>query len=237
MSLSPLAKLPFVFLNVAMTADGKLATANRLVSSFSSRRDKQLMFTLRATADAVMSGARTVDLNPVTLGPGSGKHRAVRRRRGLADYNLRIVASGSGSVDPRAEIFKHKFSPVIVLTTQRAGEPRLKRLRAVADEVMMCGDKELDFRLAFRRLRQDWGVKRLLCEGGGEVNDALFRARLVNQVYVTICPRIFGGCGAPTLADGVGATKLAQAAQLKLRSARRFGEEMYLIYRVVEQRV
>jgi len=60
------AALPFVFLNLAMTADGKIATANRRYSSFSSAQDKRHMMELRATADAVMSGARTVDLNAVT---------------------------------------------------------------------------------------------------------------------------------------------------------------------------
>jgi riboflavin-specific deaminase-like protein len=233
---SPLTRLPFVVLNVAMTADGKLATANRAVSSFSSPRDQELLLALRATADAVMSGARTVDLNPVNLGPGAAKYRAVRRRRGLAEYNLRIIVSGSGSINPEAEIFRHKFSPVIILTTQSAGERRLKRLRAVADAVKVCGDNALNFRQALRWLRQKWGVKRLLCEGGGEVNDALFRAGVVDEVHVTICPKIFGGRGAPTLSDGLGTGTLARATQLKLRSARRHGGEMFLVYRVAKQR-
>jgi riboflavin-specific deaminase-like protein len=228
--------LPFVLLNVAMTADGKLNTANRAVSSFSSPRDQELLLALRASADAVMSGARTVDLNPVNLGPGPAKYRALRRRRGLARYNLRIIVSGSGTVNPEAEIFRHKFSPIIILTTRKASEAQLRRLRAVADEVKICGDKALDFRRALRWLRQKWGVERLLCEGGGEVNDALFRAGVVDEVYVTICPRIFGGRGAPTLADGVGAATLAGAAQLKLRSAQRHGAEMFLVYRVTKGR-
>jgi 2,5-diamino-6-(ribosylamino)-4(3H)-pyrimidinone 5'-phosphate reductase len=232
-----LNRLPFVFLNVAMTADGKLATANRAASSFSSPRDKELLLALRATADAVMSGARTVDLGAVNLGPGGAKYRARRRRRGLAEYNLRVIASGSGSLNPAADIFKQKFSPIIILTTRRAGEARLKRLRAVADEVKVCGSRTLDFRMAFRWLRQKWGVKRLLCEGGGEINDALFCAGVVDEVYVTICPKVFGGRGAPTLADGIGAAKLARAAQLQLQSAHRHGDEMFLVYRVVKQRL
>jgi len=224
--------LPFVLINVAMTADGKLATANRAVSSFSSPRDQELLLSLRATADAVLSGARTVDLNPVSLGPGPARYRTLRRRHGLTEYNLRIIASGSGSVNPDAVIFRHKFSPIIILTTRSAGEARLKRLRAVADAVKICGEKELNFRPALRWLRQKWGVKRLLCEGGGELNDALFRAGVVDEVHVTICPKIFGGRGAPTLADGSGAGTLARAAQLTVRSAGRHAGEMFLVYRV-----
>src|ERR1039458_184969 len=52
--------------------------------------------------------------------------------------------------------------------------------------------------------RSKWGVKRLLCEGGGELNDALFRAGLVDEIHLTICPKIFGGRTAPTIADGLG---------------------------------
>src|SRR5438045_1770012 len=86
--------LPFVFVNFAMTADGKITTANRKVTSFSSARDREHMYELRVTADAVMAGARTVDLNPITMGPGGEKYRAERKRHGLAEYNLRIVVSG-----------------------------------------------------------------------------------------------------------------------------------------------
>src|SRR5437763_3920578 len=92
--------LPFVFVNMAMTADGKIATANRAVSTFSSPRDFEHLLELRATADAVMAGARTVDQEGVSLGPGPARFRRVRLKNGLAEYNLRIVASGSGSLNP-----------------------------------------------------------------------------------------------------------------------------------------
>jgi riboflavin-specific deaminase-like protein len=212
-----------------MTADGKIATANRQVSSFSSPRDKKHMLALRATADAVMSGARTVDLNSVYLGPGSAKYRRLRLKRGLAEYNLRIIVSGSGSIDPNAAIFKRRFSPIIILTTARAGERRLKKLRTLADDVKICGKSEINFPLAFRWLRQKWKVQRLLCEGGGELDDALFRAQVVNELHLTICPKIFGGRHAPTIADGLGAKSLSGATPLEPRSFHRHGMEIYLI--------
>jgi riboflavin-specific deaminase-like protein len=220
---------------MAMTADGKIATANRLVSSFGSRRDREHLLQLRATADALMAGARTVDSNPVTLGPGPAKYRRLRLRRGLAEFNLRIVVSRSGSVNPNAKVFQRGFSPIIILTTRRAPANRLKRLRAVAAAVKVCGMKQINFRSALRWLRREWGIKRLLCEGGGELNDALFRAGLVNELHLTVCPKIFGGRAAPTIADGLGAGSLARAARLELQSARRHGEEMFLVYRVLKR--
>ena len=116
---------------MAMTADGKIATANRAVSSFTSARDHEHLLELRATADAVMAGARTVDSAPINLGPGPAKYRRQRLKRGLAEFNLRVIVSRSGSVNPRAKVFQQRFSPIIILTTRRAGAGRLKQLRRV----------------------------------------------------------------------------------------------------------
>jgi riboflavin-specific deaminase-like protein len=186
-------RLPFVFVNFAMTADGKITSANRKIVAFSSARDREHMLELRSASDAVMAGARTVDLNPVTMGPGGPRRRRQRVRRGFTEYNLRIVVSGSGTVDPNAKLFQKRFSPIIVLTTERAGSARLARLRRVADEVKVFGGTEIDFVEALSWLRRKWNVRRLLCEGGGELNAALFRAGLVNELHLTICPTIFGG--------------------------------------------
>jgi riboflavin-specific deaminase-like protein len=190
---------------------------------------------LRATADAVMAGARTTDSNPITLGPGPVKYRRRRLRRGLAEFNLRIIVSRSGTVNPKAEVFQRRFSPIIILTTRRATASRLRELRAVATEVKICGTREINFPRALRWLREKWGIKRLLCEGGGELNDALFRARVVDQLHVTVCPKVFGGRTAPTIADGLGASSLARAAQLALVSARRHDDEMFFVYRVLKK--
>ena len=87
------------------------------------------MLELRATADAVMSGARTVNSFPVNMGPGLARYRRLRIKQGLAEYNLRIIVSGSGTINPNAEIFRHRFSPIIILTTGRISQARLRRLR------------------------------------------------------------------------------------------------------------
>src|SRR5258708_25638656 len=52
--------LPFVFLNVATTADGKIAPGNRAFFPFGSERDQELLLELRARADAVMAGGRAL---------------------------------------------------------------------------------------------------------------------------------------------------------------------------------
>ena len=206
---------------MAMTADGKIATANRAVHSFGSKRDLAHLYELRATADAVMCGARTVEISQTVLGNGSEKIRKQRLKRGLAEYNLRVIVSGNGSIDPAAKIFQKRFSPIIILTTERASTKNLVQLRKLADEVKICGEHEVNFAIALRWLNSRWNVKRLLCEGGGELNDALFRAGLVDEINLTICPKIFGGRTAPTIAEGQGFSKLADAGKFELTSIKR----------------
>src|SRR5436309_14571940 len=112
--------LPFVYLNVATTADGKLAPAHRRFVPFSSRRDQRLLLDLRARADAVMAGARTVDLVPANPGPGPAKYRRLRVKNGLAEYKLRAAVSGTATLSPGAEIFSPRFSPITALACARA---------------------------------------------------------------------------------------------------------------------
>jgi riboflavin-specific deaminase-like protein len=223
--------LPFVYINVAMTADGKIAPANRHFEPFGSARDRRHLLELRATADAVMSGARTVDLDHVNLGPGPATYRRQRVSAGLAEYNLRVIVSGAGSIDPHAEVFKHHFSPIIILTTGLISKAHLSKLRSLADEVKICGKRELDFEAAFCWLREKWQVERLLCEGGGQLNGALFKASLVDEIHLTLCPVLMGGRIAPTLSDGEGVEHLPDAARFQLASKKRIGDELFLVYR------
>lgn len=229
--LPPESARPFVLVNMAMTVDGKIATANRAVRTFGSPADRAAMLALRATADAVMAGARTVDSDEVDLGPGPSALRQERLRAGLQEYNLRVIVSGSGSMDPKAHIFQKRFSPILLLTTERITAQRRKELEAVADVVKTCGCNEIDFNLAFRWLYDQWNVRRLLVEGGGDLNAGLFRAGLVDELHLTLCPWIVGGDRAPTIADGLGAVRLQKAAQFELKSMKPLGRELYLVYR------
>jgi 5-amino-6-(5-phosphoribosylamino)uracil reductase len=223
-------KLPFVFSNFAMTADGKIAFADREFAAFGSDHDREHMMELRATADAVMAGARTAEPPGVILGPGAAKFTRLRAARGLRHCHLRVIVSGSGSISPHADLFKRQVAPTIVLASGRAPEKRLRQLRAVADEVKVFGEAEIDFPAALHWLHEKWKVRRLLCEGGSVLHDALIRAGLLHELHLTLCPVIFGGRAAPTIADGKSFVKLADAKQFKLKSVKRVGNEIFTIF-------
>jgi riboflavin-specific deaminase-like protein len=222
---------PFTFSNFAVTADGKIAFANGEFAPFSGRRDREHMMELRAQADAVICGARTVEVTGTILGNGGNKFRNLRLKRRLAEFPLRVLVSGSGLINPQAPIFKKRFSPIIVLTTRRISKRKLQILRTLADEVRICGNDEINFQTAFQWLRVKWHVKRLLCEGGGELNGALFLAGLVDELHLTIVPKIFGGRKAPTIADGKGFSNLAQAVPLRMKSFQQIDDEVFATFK------
>lgn len=225
-------KRPFVFLNVAVTADGKIASAEHHVTTFGSPADSHHLYELRSSADAILCGARTLEATQATLGNGPDAFRRRRLRQGLAEHPLRIIVSGSGSISSNAAIWSQRFSPILVLTTERSRR-EWKRLHGLADDVWCLGQSTIDFGQALERLHCEYGVQRLLCEGGGELNAALIRAGLVNELHITFCPLLLAGRNAPTLADGSGVPALADAAQFRLRSRKVVGSELFTVYSAV----
>jgi riboflavin biosynthesis pyrimidine reductase len=80
-------------------------------------------------------------------------------------------------------------------------------------------------------LRSDYGVKRLVCEGGAQIFRALLTAKLIDEIHLTLSPRIFGGRAAPTL-TGVAGDFLPHSTELRLRSREVIDGECFLRYKV-----
>ncbi len=224
---------PYVLVNMAMSADGKIATANRSVDTLGTERDQENLLRLRGGVDAVLCGARTAGGSGITLNSGGARYRAARRRRGLAEEPMRVILSGRAGISPRADLFQSEGGPLLVVVSESAPRSRVRRLEAVADEVRCFGARHVDLVALLRWLAVERGVRRLVCEGGAMVNDAMFRAGLVDELHLTVCPMVVGGRLAPTVADGEGVSTLARAARLALWRSRRVGDELFLTYRVV----
>jgi 2,5-diamino-6-(ribosylamino)-4(3H)-pyrimidinone 5'-phosphate reductase len=219
---------PYVSINMAMTADGKIATANRRESSFGSPRDQRRLYALRALADAVMCGARTVNGANVDLNSGGPAFQRRRLRQGLSRENLRVVVSASARIRPSARLLHERGGPVILLTTRRAPGDRVRRLESQGVHVGRFGETEVDLPAALAWLRSRWGVRHLHVEGGGTLNASLLSRGLVDTLHLTICPLILGGRRAPTIADGAGGGRLSEARPWGRPELRQVGEELFL---------
>lgn len=233
MTAHPGKSRPFVLLNMAMSADGKIATANRVVASFGSPRDHEHLLELRSTADAVMCGAGTANSPDVTLGEGGPRHRRRRLRQGLAEFNLRVVVSGRATLQPDAGVLHEPGGPVVVLVCEHAPAARRRRLQAAGAEVAVFGKTRVDLPRALAWLKQTRNVNRLVCEGGGELNDAMFRSGLIDEIHLTLCPLVFGGRKAPTIAEGLGFARLPDAPRFEWVRMRHVGTELFATLRTV----
>lgn len=221
---------PYVVINMAMSADGKVATAGREVTTFGSPHDQRALYALRSTADALLCGARTVEETGATLGTGSPEHQAARLRAGLAAAPIRVVVSGAGSLSSSAEIWKHPGAPIVVLVSESAPESQRERLRSLGAEIWVSPGSRVDFAAALHGLAHRHGIRRLVAEGGGRVNAALLAEDLVDEIRLTWVPRVFGGHAAPTIADGPIAASLAEAVRFRLDQVRTVGDERFLRY-------
>ncbi len=225
-------ELPYVIINMAMSADGKTASANRKIHNFGSKHDLENLYKLRATADAVMCGARTAESPDVTLGTGGKKYKKMRIKNGLRECHIRIIVSGSCSLKTDIPVFKSAISPLIILTTESAPQQALEKIQSTGARLIKCGKNEVNFYKALKILKNEWNVNRLICEGGGTLNSALFRERLVDELNLTICPYILGGKSAPTIADGLGIQSINKAIHLELISKRKIENELFLRFKV-----
>lgn len=219
---------PWVSLNMAMTLDGKIATENRRFASFGSPRDQARLYELRARADAVMTGAGTLRAQDVDLNSGGTRYQRLRRRRGLSPENLRIVVSSSGNLPPAARLFREPGGPIVILTSQR-GIRRQNRVPLPTQVQMKAfGKTQVAWPEALKWLRREAGVRRLHCEGGGDLNESLFRAGVVDEIFLTLCPLILAGRSAPTIADGLGIPRLAEGEPFAFTHIEQHGDEVFL---------
>jgi 2,5-diamino-6-(ribosylamino)-4(3H)-pyrimidinone 5'-phosphate reductase len=222
---------PFVSINMAMTADGKITSALREEPAFASRYDKKMMDRLRAEADAILVGAGTMRADDPPLAVRDPEMKAHRRALLKPDGLVNILVTASAAVDPRSRFFAGRaVSECIIATVIDAPDDRIASLRAVA-EVWTAGRGRVDLRELLSRLKAR-GIERLLVEGGGETNWGFVRDDLFDELYVTIAPALLGGRSAPTPFEGEGLT-MADQRRLRLMSVDVKDGEIFCHYAVV----
>jgi len=217
---------PFLTAHFAMTTDGKISTRNFTPSLFTSPQDKAGIQEMRAGADAVLAGRGTVSADTMSLGLTRPDLRAERTRNGLPPAPLRVVVSNAGRLDPRWKIFARADSPPIIFSTARMPRPIRDAVAPLCDLHLFSGRK-VGLRAVLKILRRDYGVRRVVCEGGGALLRALAEENLIDEIFLTIAPVVFGGKSAPTL-TGLPGGFLPQARSFRIAGQRTCGDECRL---------
>ena len=221
---------PFVTANFAITADGRISTRNLTPADFSSKLDKRRLVEIRAKCDAVMATAKTIASDNMTMGLPAEDLRSARVKKGMAPYPTRVLLTNSGKISPDLRLFTKDFSPIVIYSTEQMPAPVREALSGKATLHLHPG-KRVDLNEMLRSLRRDHGVKRMVCEGGAQIFRALLEAELVDELYLTITPRVFGGRRAPTL-TGIAGEYLRGSTYLKVREVSPVKYECFLRYTI-----
>jgi riboflavin-specific deaminase-like protein len=222
---------PHVLINFASSLDGKINPApgrrsGRFMMS-RHREDFRRMLALRSRADAILIGATNLRIDDPDLAIPEDE-RTARRDLGKPEPSRIVVTGGGDGITPEMKMFDPaRGGPSIVVHTGRMPAEARARLAPVAELVELgavtVAMNELLAWLAGR------GVRTLLCEGGGDLCAQLVAARAVDEIYLTLAPRILGGTRAPTMVDGPGFAP-DEIPDGRLAAVEQVGDELFLRY-------
>jgi 5-amino-6-(5-phosphoribosylamino)uracil reductase len=212
------ADRPYLAINMVATLDGRAAVDGSAVG-IGSTADKRLMRELRAEADVVLHGAGTVRVDPLSarVPPDLVEQRLAR---GLSQQPLGAIVTRSGDLPPRHPYYDS--ATVIYITSAQAvvvehANVEVSRVTSVADAVQDLARR---------------GARRVVCEGGPTLNASLFAAGLIDEVFLTVAPKLVGGEDPLTIVKGA---RFADTIHLELRSLFELQSEVFLRYTVASQ--
>lgn len=178
---------PFVHVNCAMSADGKIAGTDRTQVTISSDEDKTRAKNLRRKYDAILVGVGTV--------VADDPHLTLKD----LDYDtnpIRVVLDPHGRTPEDAQVLDER-APTIMVTLEDCD------VEWDCEETLRAGSDAIDLEAVLEELA-DMGVENILVEGGGETISSFFRAGLVDRYTVFVGGLVIGGRDSPTPCDGDG---------------------------------
>ncbi len=188
---------PFVRCNMISSLDGAVAVNGRS-GMLGGPADGRVFEVLRSLADVVLVGggtARAEGYGPVRL---SGELRAQRRTRGLSEVPPLAIVTGSGNLDWSSPLFTEAEARPIVVTTAGLDDAVRSRAEQVADFVV-AGDRRVDIRQVLEHFHRT-GYRSVLLEGGPALNADVVRCGLLDELCLTVSPRLVAGSGPRVLA-------------------------------------
>lgn len=179
---------PFIHVNCAMSADGKLAGEDRTQVRISSDEDKTRVKNLRKKYDAIMVGVGTIVADDPHLTFKDGDY----------DTNpIRVVLDPHGRTPEDAQVLD-EGAPTVMVTLEDCD------VEWDCEEIIRAGKDSIDLDKVMEELAEEIGIENILVEGGGRTIASLFKARMVDRYSVFVGGLVIGGANAPTPCDGDG---------------------------------
>ena len=206
-----------------MSIDGKITTRKN-DSSISSKIDWVRVHKLRSTVDGIVIGISTVLKDDPILNVRYAK---------TVKNPARIIIDSKARIPLDSRIMRSsKKIQTFVAVTHDASLKKIKEIEKKGAKVLVMGREKVNIINLFQLLEK-LGLKKVLVEGGGEINWSVLKLGLVNELIVTIAPIVIGGRDAKTLVEGEGISYIYNAIRMKLvKSIIQDKKEIVLIYRL-----
>jgi riboflavin biosynthesis pyrimidine reductase len=206
---SPPDDRPYTYIDMVATIDGKILSGkrNEHVIDLGSEIDHQAMKLIASTAEAVLVGAATLRTTLSSWNPPAA-YRIVVSRSGDLPFDSQFFAGGQAIVAcPNGSGF--------------AVPQNVERLEV--------GQERVDLPALFLNLRSR-GIMRMLVLGGSELNAQALASSLVDELFLTIAPKVKLGRDVPTYADGVELPR-ERLQRYQVVEHHVIGDEIFLRYR------
>jgi len=201
---------PHVLMMSEITADGKLTlkkgASSKILMKYMAPETEILLHTTRAEYDAIMVGANTIRIDnsflTVRLVPGKSPLRVIPCS--LADIPLDANVLGSDA-------------PTAIAVSEAAPQDRIEAIRKKGVHVIVAGKTHVELPLLMKILKKDFGVKKLMIEGGPTLNWHMLHDKLVDEIRLIHLPFIVGGSDTPSLVGGMHINDESEMIRLNLK--------------------
>jgi riboflavin biosynthesis pyrimidine reductase len=215
---------PYTAVNFIASADGRSTFQGRS-APLGDLVDREVFHGLREQAEAVIAGTHTARIERYGRMIKDPERRARRLAAGRSPEPLFCLVTRSGDVPVEAPIFSEPEARVVVFGPAELESPEVEAQL----EVVRLDPGELTLTTALRRLRSEFGVRSLLCEGGPTIYNGLLHEHLVDEMFLTLAPKLTGGGAEPAITNG---PELPTPQSMSLVWVLESDSSLYLRYRL-----
>jgi len=219
---------PYVIINAAMSADGKISTPLRHQTKISGSEDLARVEKLRAESDAILVGIGTIKTDDPSLRLKNEDYKKQRICTGKTAEPARVILDSNAEFPADSDMFKKGTGEIIVVVSDAAPKEQVETLKKKVT-VITAGNSRVDLGQMLDALGEH-GIKQLMVEGGATVLWSFMSEQLFDEIRIYIGALIIGGKTSPTFADGTGFTTPEEFPRLDLKSVDRVDDGIVLTW-------
>ncbi len=203
---------PITTLFMLMSVDGKISTGN--TDKLDVDKDFPKIKGIKEGLKQYYDIEQTTDLYSLNSGKVQAKVGANKSQKNIVKLPLcfLIIDNKPYLNNTGVDNFIRKSKKLFIITTNK-NHPAF--LRKDADNlVIIYYQKRIDFEDLFKKLKQDYGIKRMTIQTGGTLNSIFLRKKLIDKISIVVAPALIGGKDTSSLIDGISLSSVKELSDI-----------------------